>query len=159
MDNPFSLEKFCRQWRYVTREPVPAKCADKLGTPAENSDIPGSTRKLQNLSGHVMVYPGCHSSYLCCRSCRHVEPHCFSFIPHSLPLLAASGTIHAQAQDPFTQNRLPDLGMMPESHEGEKHLPRYQSVWRSQHENNDLDTGEQARQFAFGQGTRCGQRG
>lgn len=40
----------------------------------------------------------------------------------SLLLLAASGTIRAQAQDPFTQNRLPDLGMMPESHEGEKHF-------------------------------------
>ncbi|EAO1351858.1 inverse autotransporter invasin YchO, partial [Salmonella enterica] len=29
----------------------------------------------------------------------------------SLLLLTASGTICAQAQDPFTQNRLPDLGM------------------------------------------------
>ncbi len=43
----------------------------------------------------------------------------------SLLLLAASGTIRAQAQDPFTQNRLPDLGMMPESHEGKSILPRW----------------------------------
>ncbi|MGS9064542.1 inverse autotransporter invasin YchO, partial [Salmonella enterica subsp. enterica serovar Infantis] len=44
----------------------------------------------------------------------------FSSFSLSLLLLSASGTIRAQAQDTFTQNRLPDLGMMTESHEGEK---------------------------------------
>ncbi|SUG29644.1 invasin [Salmonella enterica subsp. arizonae] len=46
----------------------------------------------------------------------------FLSFPLSLLLLIASGTICAQAQDPFDQNRLPDLGMTPESHEGEKHF-------------------------------------
>ncbi|EGX1947806.1 hypothetical protein CBK67_00720 [Salmonella enterica] len=70
----------------------------------------------------------------------------------SLLLLAASGTIRAQAQDPFTQNRLPDLGMMPESHEGEKHFAEMAKAFgEASMKNNDLDTGEQARQFAFGQ--------
>ncbi|EAQ8541811.1 YchO/YchP family invasin [Salmonella enterica] len=70
----------------------------------------------------------------------------------SLLLLAASGTICAQAQDPFTQNRLPDLGMMPESHEGEKHFAEMAKAFgEASMKNNDLDTGEQARQFAFGQ--------
>ncbi|MDI4729985.1 inverse autotransporter beta domain-containing protein, partial [Salmonella enterica subsp. enterica serovar Cerro] len=70
----------------------------------------------------------------------------------SLLLLTASGTICAQAQDPFTQNRLPDLGMMPESHEGEKHFAEMAKAFgEASMKNNDLDTGEQARQFAFGQ--------
>ncbi|MDI8745118.1 inverse autotransporter beta domain-containing protein, partial [Salmonella enterica subsp. enterica serovar Montevideo] len=70
----------------------------------------------------------------------------------SLLLLTASGTICAQAQDPFDQNRLPDLGMMPESHEGEKHFAEMAKAFgEASMKNNDLDTGEQARQFAFGQ--------
>lgn len=69
-----------------------------------------------------MVYSDVIPLIFCCRSCRHVEPYCFRSFSLSLLLLAASGTIRAQAQDPFTQNRLPDLGMMPESHEGEKHF-------------------------------------
>lgn len=99
-----------------------------------------------------MVYSDVIPLIFCCRSCRHVEPYCFRSFSLSLLLLAASGTIRAQAQDPFTQNRLPDLGMMPESHEGEKHFAEMAKAFgEASMKNNDLDTGEQARQFAFGQ--------
>ncbi len=99
-----------------------------------------------------MVYSDAIPLIFCCRSCRHVEPYCFRSFSLSLLLLAASGTIRAQAQDPFTQNRLPDLGMMPESHEGEKHFAEMAKAFgEASMKNNDLDTGEQARQFAFGQ--------
>lgn len=42
--------------------------------------------------------------------------------------------------------------MMPESHEGEKHFAEMAKAFgEASMKNNDLDTGEQARQFAFGQ--------
>lgn len=119
----------------------------------KNKDIPGSTRKGCKTCPDTLWFT--------------LMPFLLSFVVEvadtlsrivfrsfslSLLLLAASGTIRAQAQDPFTQNRLPDLGMMPESHEGEKHFAEMAKAFgEASMKNNDLDTGEQARQFAFGQ--------
>lgn len=119
----------------------------------KNKDIPGSTRKgcktcpdtlwftlMPFLSSFVVEVADTLSRII------------FRSFSLSLLLLTASGTIRAQAQDPFTQNRLPDLGMMPESHEGEKHFTEMAKAFgEASMKNNDLDTGEQARQFAFGQ--------
>ncbi|EGT4252775.1 YchO/YchP family invasin [Citrobacter amalonaticus] len=86
------------------------------------------------------------------------------FVSHSLPfwllLLLAGGTASAQssfmqqAENPFDNNQdgLPDLGMAPESHEGEKHFAEMVKAFGEASMNdNGLDTGEQAKQFAFGQ--------
>ncbi|WP_213199810.1 YchO/YchP family invasin [Citrobacter koseri] len=75
-------------------------------------------------------------------------------------LLLAGGTASAQssfiqqAENPFDNNQdgLPDLGMTPESHEGEKQFAEMVKAFgEASMTDNGLDTGEQARQFAFGQ--------
>ena len=75
-------------------------------------------------------------------------------------LLLAGGTASAQssfiqqAGNPFDNNQdgLPDLGMTPESHEGEKQFAEMVKAFgEASMTDNGLDTGEQARQFAFGQ--------
>ncbi|MBJ9572062.1 YchO/YchP family invasin [Citrobacter braakii] len=75
-----------------------------------------------------------------------------------LPL--AGGTANAQssfvhqAENPFDNNSdgLPDLGMAPESRAGEKHFAEMVKAFgEASMTDNGLDTGEQAKQFAFGQ--------
>lgn len=106
----------------------------------KNKDIPGSTRKGCKTCPDTLWFT--------------LMPFLLSFVVEvadtlsrivfrsfslSLLLLAASGTIRAQAQDPFTQNRLPDLGMMPVSHEGEKHFAEMAKAFgEASMKNNDL---------------------
>lgn len=75
-------------------------------------------------------------------------------------LLLAGGTAIAQssyvqrAENPFDNNNdnLPDLGMAPESLAGEKHFAEMVKAFGEASMTDDgLDTGEQAKQFAFGQ--------
>ncbi|EPJ7183545.1 YchO/YchP family invasin [Citrobacter amalonaticus] len=86
------------------------------------------------------------------------------FVSHFLPLwlllLLAGGHASAQsafmqqAENPFDNNQdgLPDLDMAPESHEGEKHFAEMVKAFgEASMIDNGLDTGEQAKQFAFGQ--------
>ncbi|POT59223.1 invasin [Citrobacter amalonaticus] len=79
----------------------------------------------------------------------------------SLPLLLllAGGTASGQssfvqqAENPFDNNHdgLPDLGMAPESRAGEKHFAEMVKAFgEASMTDNGLDTGEQAKQFAFG---------
>lgn len=80
-----------------------------------------------------------------------------------LPLLllcVAGGTFSApksftqQAQNPFDNNGdgLPDLGLAKPTGEGEKHLAEMAKAFgEASMTDNGLTTGEQARQFAFGQ--------
>lgn len=77
-----------------------------------------------------------------------------------LPLLTA-GAVHGapnsfmhQAQHPFDNNgdSLPDLGLAAPTGEGEKHLAEMAKAFgEASMTDNGLTTGEQARQFAFGQ--------
>ena len=93
-------------------------------------------------------------------SYRRFEPfrssHLFSFY---LLLLAAGGTANAQstfeqkAANPFDNNNdgLPDLGMAPENHDGEKHFAEIvKDFGETSMNDNGLDTGEQAKAFALG---------
>lgn len=85
------------------------------------------------------------------------------FIPRIIPfyllLLAAGGTANAQstfeqkAANPFDNNNdgLPDLGMAPENHDGEKHFAEIvKDFGETSMNDNGLDTGEQAKAFALG---------
>lgn len=66
---------------------------------------------------------------------------------------AQSSFVH-QAENPFDNNSdgLPDLGMAPESRAGEKHFAEMVKAFgEASMTDNGLDTGEQAKQFAFGQ--------
>ncbi|EHH5322310.1 YchO/YchP family invasin [Escherichia coli] len=80
-------------------------------------------------------------------------------IPFYLLLLAAGGTANAQstfeqkAANPFDNNNdgLPDLGMAPENHDGEKHFAEIvKDFGETSMNDNGLDTGEQAKAFALG---------
>ncbi len=84
------------------------------------------------------------------------------FIPRIIPfyllLLAAGGTANAQstfeqkAANPFDNNNdgLPDLGMAPENHDGEKHFAEIvKDFGETSMNDNGLDTGEQAKAFAL----------
>lgn len=69
-------------------------------------------------------------------------------------IASAQSSFIQQAENPFDNNQdgLPDLGMTPESHEGEKQFAEMvKSFGEASMTDNGLDTGEQARQFAFGQ--------
>ncbi len=79
-------------------------------------------------------------------------------IPFYLLLLAAGGTANAQstfeqkAANPFDNNNdgLPDLGMAPENHDGEKHFAEIvKDFGETSMNDNGLDTGEQAKAFAL----------
>lgn len=81
-------------------------------------------------------------------------------VPLLLLLLLAGGHARAQssfmhqAENPFDNNQdgLPDLALAPESHDGEKHFAEMVKAFgEASMTDNGLDTGEQARQFAFGQ--------
>lgn len=66
---------------------------------------------------------------------------------------AQSSFVH-QAENTFDNNSdgLPDLGMAPESRAGEKHFAEMVKAFgEASMTDNGLDTGEQAKQFAFGQ--------
>ncbi len=75
--------------------------------------------------------------------------------------LVTVGAVHGapnsfiqQAQNPFDNNgdSLPDLGMAAPTGEGEKHLAEMAKAFgEASMTDNGLTTGEQARQFAFGQ--------
>ncbi len=77
-----------------------------------------------------------------------------------LPLISA-GAVHGapnsfmqQAQNPFDNNgdNLPDLGLAKPTSEGEKHLAEMAKAFgEASMTDNGLTTGQQARQFAFGQ--------
>ena len=80
-------------------------------------------------------------------------------IPFYLLLLAAGGTANAQstfeqkAANHFENSNdgLPDLGMAPEHHDGEKHFAEIVKDFGDTSMNdNGLDTGEQAKAFALG---------
>ncbi|OWS78048.1 YchO/YchP family invasin [Escherichia coli] len=80
-------------------------------------------------------------------------------IPFYLLLLVAGGTANAQstfeqkAANPFDNNNdgLPDLGMAPENHDGEKHFAEIvKDFGETSMNDNGLDTGEQAKAFALG---------
>ncbi|WP_436857577.1 YchO/YchP family invasin [Citrobacter tructae] len=82
------------------------------------------------------------------------------FTPLYLLMLLAGGTASAdstfiqQAENPFDNNQdgLPDLGMAPESNDGEKHFAEMAKAFgEASMVDNGLNTGEQAKQFAFGQ--------
>ncbi len=69
-------------------------------------------------------------------------------------IASAQSSFIQQAENPFDNNQdgLPDLGMTPESHEGEKQFAEMVKAFgEASMTDNGLDTGEQARQFAFGQ--------
>lgn len=75
-------------------------------------------------------------------------------IPFYLLLLAAGGTANAQstfeqkAANPFENSNdgLPDLGMAPENHDGEKHFAEIvKDFGETSMNDNGLDTGEQAK--------------
>ena len=77
-----------------------------------------------------------------------------------LPLFSAGAVYGApnsfmqQAQNPFDNNGdgLPDLGLAQPSSQGEKHLAEMAKAFGEASMNDsNLTTGEQARQFAFGQ--------
>ena len=85
------------------------------------------------------------------------------FIPRIIPfyllLLAAGGTANAQstfeqkAANHFENSNdgLPDLGMAPENHDGEKHFAEIvKDFGETSMNDNGLDTGEQAKAFALG---------
>ncbi|MGG5837003.1 YchO/YchP family invasin [Huaxiibacter chinensis] len=68
--------------------------------------------------------------------------------------LAAPKSFTEQAQNPFDNNGdgLPDLGLATPTGEGEKHLAEMAKAFgEASMTDNGLTTGEQARQFAFGQ--------
>ena len=80
-------------------------------------------------------------------------------IPFYLLLLAAGGTANAQstfeqkAANHFENSNdgLPDLGMAPEHHDGEKHFAEIvKDFGETSMNDNGLDTGEQAKAFALG---------
>ncbi|MDA8479268.1 YchO/YchP family invasin [Citrobacter sp. Awk 4] len=84
----------------------------------------------------------------------------YRLLPLPLLLLLAGGTASAhssylqQAENPFDNNHdgLPDLGIAPESGDGEKHFAEMVKAFgEASMTDNGLDTGEQARQFALGQ--------
>ncbi len=99
-----------------------------------------------------MVYSDAIPLIFCCRSCRHVEPYCFSFI---LTLASLAG---CQRYDPCAGARpfhaKPSAGFRHDAGipRREKHFAEMAKAFgEASMKNNDLDTGEQARQFAFGQ--------
>ncbi|MBJ8833004.1 YchO/YchP family invasin [Citrobacter portucalensis] len=88
------------------------------------------------------------SRFVCCR---------FSLLlllPLAGGIASAQPSFVHQAENPFDNNSdgLPDLGMAPESRAGEKHFAEMVKAFgEASMTDNGLDTGEQAKQFAFGQ--------
>ncbi|MBJ8887792.1 YchO/YchP family invasin [Citrobacter sp. FDAARGOS_156] len=78
----------------------------------------------------------------------------FSLLPFAGGTASAQSSFIHQAENPFDNNSdgLPDLGMAPESRAGEKHFAEMVKAFgEASMVDNGLDTGEQAKQFAFGQ--------
>lgn len=88
------------------------------------------------------------SRFVCCR---------FSLLlllPLAGGIASARTSFIYQAENPFDNNSdgLPDLGLAPESRAGEKHFAEMVKAFgEASMTDNGLDTGEQAKQFAFGQ--------
>ena len=88
------------------------------------------------------------SRFVCCR---------FSLLlllPLAGGIASARTSFIYQAENPFNNNSdgLPDLGLAPESRAGEKHFAEMVKAFgEASMTDNGLDTGEQAKQFAFGQ--------
>ncbi|MGK0599568.1 YchO/YchP family invasin [Yokenella regensburgei] len=67
---------------------------------------------------------------------------------------SAQSSFIQQAENPFDnhQDGLPDLGITPPGHDGEKHLAEMAKAFgEASMKDNGLDTGEQAKAFALGQ--------
>lgn len=78
----------------------------------------------------------------------------FSLLPLAGGIANARTSFIHRAENPFDNNSdgLPDLGMAPESRAGEKHFAEMVKAFgEASMTDNGLDTGEQAKQFAFGQ--------
>ncbi|HHK9549712.1 YchO/YchP family invasin [Citrobacter freundii] len=78
----------------------------------------------------------------------------FALLPLAGGTASAQSSFIHQAENPFDNNSdgLPDLGMAPESGAGEKHFAEMVKAFgEASMTDNGLDTGEQAKQFAFGQ--------
>lgn len=78
----------------------------------------------------------------------------FALLPLAGGTASAQSSFIHQAENPFDNNSdgLPDLGMAPESRAGEKHFAEMVKAFgEASMTDNGLDTGEQAKQFAFGQ--------
>ncbi|MBA4712407.1 MULTISPECIES: YchO/YchP family invasin [Citrobacter] len=78
----------------------------------------------------------------------------FSLLPFAGGTASAQSSFIHQAENPFDNNNdgLPDLGMAPESRAGEKQFAEVVKAFgEASMVDNGLDTGEQAKQFAFGQ--------
>ncbi|CAB5525043.1 Invasin [Citrobacter werkmanii] len=78
----------------------------------------------------------------------------FALLPLAGGTASAQSSFIQQAENPFDNNSdgLPDLGMAPESRAGEKHFAEMVKAFgEASMTDNGLDTGEQAKQFAFGQ--------
>lgn len=75
-------------------------------------------------------------------------------MPQAGGIASAHTSFIQQTENPFDNHHdgLPDLGMAPESRAGEKHLAEMVKAFgEASMTDNGLDTGEQAKQFAFGQ--------
>ncbi|HAU4331004.1 TPA: YchO/YchP family invasin [Citrobacter freundii] len=75
-------------------------------------------------------------------------------LPPAGGIASAHPSFLQKAENPFDNNDdgLPDLGMAPESRAGEKHFAEMVKAFgEASMTDNGLDTGEQAKQFAFGQ--------
>lgn len=84
----------------------------------------------------------------------------FALLPLAGGTASAQSSFIHRAENPFDNNSdgLPDLGMAPESRAGEKHFAEMVKAFgEASMTDNGLDTGEQAKQFAFGR-ARQGQR-
>ena len=78
----------------------------------------------------------------------------FALLPLAGGTASAQSSFVHQAENLFDNNSdgLPDLGMAPESRAGEKHFAEMVKAFgEASMTDNGLDTGEQAKQFAFGQ--------
>ncbi|EOI1395843.1 YchO/YchP family invasin [Citrobacter freundii] len=78
----------------------------------------------------------------------------FALLPLAGGTASAQSSFIHQAENPSDNNSdgLPDLGMAPESRAGEKHFAEMVKAFgEASMTDNGLDTGEQAKQFAFGQ--------
>ncbi|XPE64316.1 hypothetical protein ACNKHU_07375 [Shigella flexneri] len=93
-------------------------------------------------------------------SYQRFEPFVPRIIPFYLTSACTGGTANAtttifsgKAANPFDNNNdgLPDLGMAPENHDGEKHFAEIvKDFGETSMNDNGLDNGQQAKAFALG---------
>ncbi|QLR43487.1 YchO/YchP family invasin [Enterobacter sp. RHBSTW-00994] len=83
-----------------------------------------------------------------------IRPLCLLFLVSAGPVFGTPNSFVQQAQNPFDNDGdgLPDLGLAKPTADGEKHLAEVAKAFgEASMVDNGLTTGEQARQFAFGQ--------